>query len=64
LSDFSLLKFDNRLIRWKNAFAKKPVGAVRKVRQHFLGWEGSKIEEKVMADSYKKVLKWEKVCKK
>ena len=24
LVDFSLLKFDNRLIRWKNAFAKKP----------------------------------------
>ena len=24
LVDFSLLKFDNRLIRWKNAFAEKP----------------------------------------
>jgi hypothetical protein len=52
LSDFSLLKFDNRLIRWKNAFAKKPVRVAHKVRHHFLGWVGSKIEEKVMAEKF------------
>ena len=33
------------------------LGAVHKVRQHFLGsGEGSKIEEKLMMDRYKKVL--------
>ena len=36
------------------------LGAVHKVRQHFFGEGGSKIEEKMITDRYKKEMTWER----
>ena len=40
------------------------IGVVHKVRQHFLGGGGSKIEGKLMTDRCKKVMRWGRVVSK
>ena len=68
---FSFLVHDRlnkkKLSRWLHAFgenmrnpslAKSFLRVVHWVRHHFLGGQGSKIEEKVLTNKYKKVGRW------